>query len=87
MSYGEVREDLSSKQLSLCNAQWLHVHPYFNSDEVITRNLNTSIAPLSALYDVKPPHAFRLRFELNDPDGLHQAQLIASKSAALNQSS
>ena len=87
MSYGEAREDLSSKQLSLCNAQWLRVHPYFNSDKVITRNLNTSIDPLSARYDVKPPHAFRLRFELNDPDGLHQAQLIASKSAALNDSS
>ena len=87
MSYGSVREDLSSKQLSLCNAQWLNVHPYFNSDKVITRNLNTSIHPLSAGYDVKPPHAFRLRFELYDPDGLHQAQLIASKSAALNASS
>ena len=87
MSYGAVREDLSSKQLSMCNAQWLSVHPYFNSDKVITRNENTNIHPLSAEYDVKPPHAFRLRFELNDPDGLHQAQLITSKSAALNDSS
>ncbi len=87
MSYGSAREDLSSKELSLCNAQWLNVHPYFNSDKVITRNLNTNIHPLSAEYDVKPPHAFRLRFELNDPDGLHQAQFIASKSAALNDSS
>jgi len=87
MSYGAISEDLSSKELSLCNAQWLSVHPYFNSDKVITRNLNTSIHPLSAEYDEKPPHAFRLRFELNDPDGLHQAQLIASKSAALNDSS
>ncbi|MCY4404640.1 MAG: leucine-rich repeat domain-containing protein [Candidatus Poribacteria bacterium] len=87
MSYGATLEDLSSKELSLCNAQWLSVHPYFNSDKVITRNLNTSIHPLSAEYDEKPPHAFRLRFELNDPDGLHQAQLIASKSAALNDSS
>ena len=87
MSYGASRENLSSKQLSLCNAQWLSVHPYFNSDKVITRNLNTSIHPLSAGFDVKPPHAFRLRFELIDPDGLHQAQLIASKSAALNESS
>ena len=87
MSYGAVREDLSSKQLSLCNAEWLSVHPYFNSDKVITRNLNTNIQPLSAEYDVQPPHVFRLRFELNDLDGLHQAQLIASKSAALNDSS
>ena len=87
MSYGAVREDLSSKQLSLCNAQWLSVHPYFNSDKVITRNQNTDIRPLLAEYDVQPPHAFRLRFELNDSDGLHQAQLIVSKSAALNDSS
>ncbi len=87
MSYGAVREDLSSKELSFCNAEWLSVHPYFNPDKIITRNLNTNIHPLSAGYDVKPPHAFRLRFELNDPDGLHQAQLIVSKSAALNDSS
>lgn len=86
MSYGAVREDLSSKQLSLCNAQWLSVHPYFNSDRVITRNENTRIDPLLAEYDVEPPHAFRLRFELNDPDGLHQAQLIVTKGAALNDS-
>ena len=87
MSYGAVREDLSSKQLSLCNAHWLSVHPYFNADKAGTPNLNTSIQPVLAEFDAKPPHAFRLRFELNDPDGLHQAQLIATKSAALNDSS
>ena len=71
MSYGWIRNELSD-----CAALYLHVHPYFNSDTVITRNYDTRINLLSSTFDATPPHALRLRFEINDPDGLAQAQLL-----------
>ncbi len=71
MSYGWIRNELSE-----CAASNLHVHPFFNPDKVITRNYNTRIKLLSSKFDATPPHALRLRFEINDPDGLVQAQLL-----------
>ncbi len=71
MSYGWIRNELSE-----CAALNLHVHPFFNPDTVITHNYNTRIKLLSSKFDATPPHALRLRFEINDPDGLVQAQLL-----------
>ena len=71
MSYGWIRNELSE-----CAALYLHVHPYFNPDTVITYNYDTRIKLLSSTFDATPPHALRLRFEINDPDGLAQAQLL-----------
>ena len=59
---------------SFCAAEWLDVHRYFNpSQEPI--NENTSVQMLTPSL-AAPPHAIRLRFELADSDGLHQAQLF-----------
>ena len=69
MSYGEY-----ANQLSDCAAEWLDVHPFFNPDKVLTPNQNTSINLLSSTFDETPPYALHLRFEIDDPDGLQQAQ-------------
>ena len=57
---------------SFCAAEWLDVHPYFNTNQAFF-NENTMVQMLPPL--ASPPHAIRLRFEVTDFDGLHQAQL------------
>ena len=73
MSYGA-----NPNVLSACAAEWLDVSPYFNPDKVITPNRNTDIKLLSSTFDATPPYALRLRFEITDPDRLHQAQLVTT---------
>ena len=65
-------------ELSPCYAEWLNVHPYFNSDKVIPRNQDTHIKLLSSDFEETPPYGFWLRFEIDDPDGLYQVQLLTS---------
>ena len=69
MSYGRYRNELS-----LCHAEWLNAHLYFNSHQTPTDNTETAIKMTSS--GASPPNAIRLRFEITDPDGLHQAQLL-----------
>ena len=69
MSYGGYRH-----QLSKCAAGWLDVHPCFNTRENTFPPRNVKIqmhAPTAA-----PPNGIRLRFEIGDPERLHQAQLL-----------
>ena len=68
---------------SLCAAEWLDAHRYFNigqsypeEDEPTTIQM---LPPLAV-----PPYAIRLRFEVTDPDGLHQAQLHNSTGEAID---
>ena len=72
MSYGGFLRN----ELSTCAAHWLNVHHHFNPDKVLTRNANTTVDLLSHEFDATPPHALKIRFEINDPDGLVQAQLL-----------
>ena len=59
---------------SFCAAEWLDAHRYFNIDQTYPEeDQQTTIQMLPPL--AVPPYAIRLRFELTDPDGLHQAQL------------
>ena len=60
--------------LSGCAAEWLDVHKYFNSTNR-TFNDNTTVKMLMPEL-VTSLAAIRLQFEIADPDGLHQAQLI-----------
>ncbi len=71
MSYGA-----NTNAVSACAAEWLDVSPYFNPNKLITSNRNTTIKMLSNTFDTTSPYAQRLRFEINDPDQLHQVQLI-----------
>ena len=68
MSYGSHRD-----QLSYCAAEWLSVHRYFNTSD-ISFNEPTTITMHTPL--ALPSNTIRLRFEVADADGLHQAQLL-----------
>ena len=69
MSYGA-----NSNRLSQCAAEWLDAHRAFNSRQTAF-NEPTTIEMLSPSL-VSPPNAIRLRFEIIDSDGLHQAQVF-----------
>ena len=60
---------------SACAAEWLDAHPYFNADPIYF-NERTTIEMWSPA--VALPHGIRFRFKINDPDGLHQAQLVST---------
>ena len=70
MSYGSKRT-----RLSYWAAEWLNVHRAFNPTQPAINAETTKI-------DMLPPslvvssNAVRLRFEVTDADGLHQAQLL-----------
>ena len=67
MSYG-TRDTLSQ-----CTAEWLEVHRAFSPNQ-ITSDEEATIEMLPPRL-ASPPNSIRLRFKVNDPDGLHQAQL------------
>ena len=56
-----------------CAAEWLSVHPAFNPGQpVSTGNATIKMLPPTL---ASPPNTIRFRFEVTEPDGLHQAQL------------
>ena len=63
-------------KISRCTAEFLDVQPYFNPGRQDTNFPNARIEMLSPPSLVSPPNVIRLRFEVTDPDGLHQAQLL-----------
>ena len=70
MSFGR-----DPNKLSECASEWLTAHRYFNIDQSQPRFDNsTTIKMLSPL--ASPQYAIRLRFEVTDSDGVHQAQLL-----------
>ena len=71
MSYEPAPND--QDQLSYCAAEWLDVHPAFNPGGIFLPS-NTTVK-LSAS-PASQGDAIHLRFEITDPDGLHQVQLI-----------
>ena len=73
MSYGARPNELSS-----CAAEWLDVSPFLNIDPnpaniALQFDTETTVKMLPPIE--VPPNGVRIRFEINDPDGLHQAQL------------
>ena len=69
MSYG------SQHALSQCAAEWLDVHPYFNTNRATFEWTKPTIEMLPPSF-VSPPNAIRLRFKVASPNGLHQTQLL-----------
>ena len=70
MSFGRTPNKLSE-----CTAEWLDVHRYFNVNQNQPHfDSPTTIQMLSPLASL--PYAIDLRFEVTDPDGIHQAQLL-----------
>ena len=62
---------------------WLDVHRYFNPTQ---RSDDVSVPQVRMLPPsfVSPPNTIRLRFEVEDDDGLHQAQLLVNSVLAGN---
>ena len=60
---------------SFCAAEWLDVHPAFNPNPISVDAGHPKVKMLPPSL-AAPPNAIRLRFEVTDPDGLHQVQLI-----------
>ena len=70
MSFGKVPNKLSE-----CAAEWLEAHRYFNTGQSQPHfDTPTKIQMLTPF--ASPPYAIGLRFEVTDPDGVHQAQLL-----------
>ena len=70
MSFGRTPNKLSE-----CAAEWLDIHRYFNVNQNQSHfDSPTTIQMLSPL--ASPPYAIGLRFEVTDPDGVHQVQLL-----------
>ena len=65
----DVRSDAD-----FCFAEWLDVHRYFNTSQNAF-NEDTSVQMFTPSLGV-PPYGIRIRFEVTDADGLHQAQLF-----------
>ena len=59
---------------SFCTAERLNVNRYFNPTQEAF-NLDTNVKMLTPSL-AAPPANIRLQFEVTDPDGLHQAQLL-----------
>ena len=80
MSYELIKD-----QLSKCAAEWLDAHPAFNP-----RLLNKTHPPKIKVFPSSltfPLNGIRLRFEVTDPDGLHQALLMTPTLTGLAQGS
>ena len=60
---------------SYCAAEWLDVHRAFNAAQP-DFNESPTIEMLPPRL-AAPPNTIRLRFKVNDPDGLHQVQMHA----------
>ena len=75
MSYGPGRE-----RLSACHAEYLSVHPYFNSDAPIDTPIEEERVPTIKPIPPRPYPAGskRVSFQLkvSDPEGLHQVLLF-----------
>lgn len=72
-SYGWNRH-----QLSKCAAEWLDAHVFFNNASAqVNRN-----ATIQTLSPTEAPNGIRLRFEVADAEGLHQALLYLKPTPA-----
>ena len=69
MSYSGIRDGISA-----CATKWLDVHRAFNTDQnALNEPATATMFPPNL---VVPPNAIRFRFEVRDPDGIHQVQLL-----------
>ena len=66
---------------SFCAAEWLDVHRAFNPGQATVNTGKSTIKMLPPSL-AAPPNAIRLRFEVTNPDGIHQVQLRKSNPVA-----
>ncbi|MDE0426491.1 MAG: leucine-rich repeat domain-containing protein, partial [Candidatus Poribacteria bacterium] len=61
---------------SFCAAEWLNAHRAFNPE----RQFEPDVYPEFIMHPpslAAPPNVIRLRFEINDPNGIHKVRLLA----------
>ena len=82
MSYGGGNR----VELSYCAAEWLDIHSAFDPN-LLNKNEWDAESKIKMLPPrlVSPPNTIRLLFEVTDPDGLHQAQLMTPTLTGLAQ--
>ena len=61
---------------SSCAAEWLNAHRAFNSERQIEQDEPSHFKMLPPSL-ISPPNVIRLRFEISDPNGIGQVQLLA----------
>ena len=74
MSYGPSRED----QLSACHAEFLSVHPYFDSDIPDEETLGPTIEFISQPGYPTGSTNVSVQLKISDPEGLHQVILFVN---------
>ena len=74
MSYGGPGRD----RLSMCHAEYLSVHPYFNSDTPIAEEQAPTIEPISPRLYPAGSKRVSVQFKVSDPEGLHQVLLFVT---------
>ena len=76
-AFGLLPHDFRPTSNYFCYYEWLDVHRAFNpSQSAVDQPSTIKMLPPSL---ASPPNAIRLRFEVTDPDGLHQVQLITTE--------
>ena len=74
MSYGGPGRD----RLSMCHAEYLSVHPYFNSDAPIEEEGVPIIEPISPRLYSAGSKRVSVQLKVSDPEGLHQVLLFVT---------
>ena len=65
---------------SFCAAEWLDVHRAFSAEQLTISNSKPTFDMLPPNF-ISSPAAIRLRFNVTDPDGIHQVQLLTPENA------
>ena len=79
-----LQHDFRPTSNYFCYYEWLNVHRAFNpSQSAVDQPSTTKMLPPSL---ASPPNAIRLRFEVTDPDGLYQVQLLTTEVGNLRPS-
>ena len=66
-------------EISKCTAEFLDVHRYFNASRQGQNFLRNTMIEMLPPNLASAPNAIRLRFEVTDADGVHQARLLTSE--------
>ena len=82
LSYG--RRNRSSAQLSACAAEFLAVHPYFNSEIPIEEGSPPTIELISSPEYAAGSNSVTVRLKVSDSEGLHQVLLFGRTSFLLH---
>ena len=82
LSYG--RRNRSSAQLSACAAEFLAVHPYFNSEITIEEESPPTIELISSAEYAARSNSVTVQLKVSDSEGLHQVLLFGRTPQVLH---